>query len=85
MKKMGETVKTTTLISALFTARTNRTMNASVGLADIQDEKAVVFVYMQIVLYFIVLKTGAVGNTLVITSLSKPWRKLKSCEILVLS
>ena len=72
----------TTLAASLST---NKTVNASVTPTEKEDEEIVVFEYIQIVMCFFVLITGAVGNSLVITSLSKRWRKLKSYEILVLS
>ena len=57
----------------------------SVTQHDIEYDKVMVFKYIQIVLCICVLITGVVGNILIITSLSKPWKKLKSFEILVLS
>ena len=82
---MGEIVNTTKLVPALFIDKTNKTTIASVAQHDIEDQKVMVFKYIQIVLCIFVLITGVVGNILVITSLSKPWRKLKSFEILALS
>ena len=82
---MDEIVNTTKLVPALFVDKINKTTIASVAQHDIEDEKVMVFKYIQIVLLIFVLITGVVGNILVITSLSKPWRKLKSFEILALS